>query len=166
MIDYLHALLPIITFIINVISQVCICRYVTRISLLKSLYIGFAIGLCSLISAELYYLTQASLFFSANIGSILVNIITYSALGYGYFHFVNLGETARRIRILRELYDSKGGLSMKGILAKYDAGQIVNNGQIIFNDGKYYIGSPLMLWIAKIIVKMKLIILGKKSEFD
>lgn len=95
-------------------------------------------------------------------------------MGYCYFHFINLGETARRIRILRELYDRKEGLSMEEIFKRYNAKEIferriarlINNGQIIYKDGKYYIGKPIMLLMAKMIVTMKLILLREKSEFD
>ena len=94
-------------------------------------------------------------------------------MGYCYFNYINLGETARRIRILREIYDSKEGLSMEEILKRYNAKEIIErrikrllkNRQIIYKDGKYYIGKPIMLVIAKIIVIMKVILLGKKSEF-
>jgi hypothetical protein len=123
---------------------------------------------------EFVSLGPVFLYLPENIFSAFANAFTYSALGYCYFHFINLGETARRIRILRELYDSKNGLSKDEILSKYNAHQIiskrierlVNNGQIIFKDGRYYIGHPMMLLIAKIIVMMKCMVLGKKSEFD
>src|SRR6185436_7042271 len=38
---------------------------------------------------------------------------------YVMFHFDNMGETARRIRILRELCRAPGGLSRQAILAAY-----------------------------------------------
>ena len=101
---------------------------------------------------------------------ITANFFTYLSLGYCYFHFINLGETARRIRILRELYDSKQGLSEKEILEKYNAEEIVvrrinrlmSNGQILYRDDRYYINSPIMLLISKIIIVLKLLFLGKK----
>jgi len=63
---------------------------------------------------------------------------------------------------------------MKEILSRYNAKSVVemrirrliNSGQITYNNGRYYIGSPVLLLMAKIIITMKLIILGKKSEFD
>ncbi|MEK6683024.1 MAG: hypothetical protein AABY79_13800, partial [Nitrospirota bacterium] len=78
------------------------------------------------------------------------------------------------IRILRELYDSKEGLSLEEILQRYNAKEIVekrisrliNNGQVLYKDGRYFIGSPVMLMISRIIVTMKLLLLGKASEFD
>lgn len=96
------------------------------------------------------------------------------ALSYCYFVFINLGETARRIRILKEVLDAPEGLSLEEILRRYNANEIIErrlqrllvNGQIIIRDDKYYIGKPLMLWMAKIVVAFKFILLGKKSEFD
>ena len=174
MIGYLHIFSPVISLGVNVMCQVCCCRYIRGFSLLKSIFVGFALGILSLLFLEFYCFKQLSLSLSGNVCSILVSAVTYSALGYGYFHFVNLGETARRIRILRELYDSKEGLSMGEILERYNAKDIIekriyrliNSGQIIYKNGRYYIGSPVMLVIARIVVRMKLTVLGKKSEFE
>jgi hypothetical protein len=104
----------------------------------------------------------------------VTNFLIYAALGYCYFHFINLGETARRIRILRELYEAPDGLPLEGILERYNAKHIVemrlrrliHNGQIVERDGRYYIGSPVMLLIARSITLLKVVILKKKSEFD
>ena len=174
MMGYLNAFAAVIALGGNVVCQVCTARYVAGLSLLKSLYVGFILGIFSLMFIELYWLKQAHLSLTGNMFSILANVITYSALGYCYFHFVNLGETARRIRILRELYDSKDGLSMDGILFVYNAEEmigkridrLISSGQIICRDNRHYINIPIMLLTAKVIVTMKLILLGKKSEFD
>ena len=85
-----------------------------------------------------------------------------------------MGETARRIRLLRELCDSSDGLSKEGILDRYNAKEIIDirmkrllgNGQVVLRNGSYFIGNPTMLFFSGIIVFMKLLILGKKSEFD
>ena len=174
MLIYLYVFLPIICLAINVLCQIYICRYITGFSLLRSVFIGFALGICCLVFAELYFLNQAYLSLSGNIASIFVNVITYIALGYGYFHFINLGETGRRIRILRELYESKAGLSQKEIMERYNVKEIlekrinrlINNGQIVYKDGKYYIASPIMLLIVRTTDLMKIILTGRKSEFD
>ena len=173
-VSYLEVLSPVIGLVINVLFQVLGVRYIANIGLLKSIFLGFAVGLFSVITLEAYGFFTMSKSEQDFIAIIIVNLVTYSALGYCYFHFLNLGETARRIRIVRELYDSEGGLSLDGILARYSALDIVqkrverllNNGQISEKNGRYYVGSPVMLIMAKIMVAMKLIFLGKKSEFD
>lgn len=172
--DYLHVLNPIISLAINVIIQIFSFRYFSNLGLLKSEYLGFATGFLSIFIFEFYISFLSSVSGKDSIALLISNSIIYSALGYCYFHFINLGETARRIRILREIYDSKDGLSMNEILERYNAKEIVekrinrllNNGQIIYKDGRYYIGNSIVVLIAKIIIAVKFLLLGEKSEFD
>ncbi|MFA5337137.1 MAG: hypothetical protein WC330_02235 [Candidatus Omnitrophota bacterium] len=164
-----YAFLPVVSFILNVICQVFGMRCIKSLGLLKSIFFGCAFGLVILSITIFIYLNG-----KANLSQIIYSFVTYGALSYCYFHFINLGETARRIRLLRELMDSKDGLSVSEILEHYNAkeiiekrlGRLIKSGQIIYRDGRYYIGKPIMLLIASIIVKLKLIILGKRSEFD
>ena len=78
--------------------------------------IGFICGILSVFAVEIAFARTASRNGLDALGQILLNAVIYAALGYCYFHFINLGETARRIRIIRELYDAKTGLSPEEIL--------------------------------------------------
>jgi hypothetical protein len=167
--DYINVINPILTFSINIATQILCVRFIMK-GLLKSLFSGFAVGLLSLLFLQLF----TAFLDIAFLPNLTVNIIIYSSLGYCYFHFVNLGETARRIRILRELNSSRDGLTLEEILKRYNAKKMVelrlqrliNSEQVILKDGKLYIGKPLLLLISKTIILMKLVILGKRSEFD
>ncbi len=169
-----HTFSPVFGLLANVMFQLALCRYVRNLRLLHSVFIGFVCGSVVLLFSEIAYAYAMNLSLMDSLGQIAVSTISYAALGYCYFHFINLGETARRVRIVREIYDSKTGLSMKEILERYNAksivdmriSRLVNNGQVIYRDGRYYIGKLTVLLMAKIIVSMKLIILGQKSEFD
>lgn len=167
--DYINIINPIFAFSINVATQILCMRFIMK-GLLKSLFSGFAVGLLSLLFVQLF----AAFLNIAFLPNLMVNVVIYSSLGYCYFHFINLGETARRIRILRELYDSNGGLTLEEILKRYNAKRMVelrlqrllSNGQVILKDGILFTGKPVLLLISKIILLMKFIILGQKSEFD
>lgn len=169
---YLHPFAPLLSFMFNIVCQVSYCRYKRKSSLLVSIFFGFFVGLLSLFFIEGYSLRHLSVL--DGLGYTLVNTITYSALGYGYFHFLNLGETARRIRLLIELADACEGLSLPELLKRYSHEEIVEkrlrrllkSSQIISKDNRYYIGKPFMLIASKMILFLKLCILGKKSEFD
>jgi len=108
------------------------------------------------------------------IAIIITNIIIYVSLGYCYFHFINLGETARRIRLLREIYDSDVGLTTFELLKLYNAKEVflyrierlLKNKQILLQNDRYLIGNPTILWVANIIIFLKFLVLGKRSEFD
>lgn len=168
--SYINIFSPIFGLITNILIQAISFRLVPKYGLMKSIFLGFFSGAFCFFMAEFYIFLIVSDNKIDFIPIIAANFFTYLSLGYCYFHFINLGETARRIRILRELYDSKQGLSEKEILEKYNAEEIVerrinrlmSNGQILYTDGRYYINSPIMLLISKIIIVLKLLFLGKK----
>lgn len=169
---YAHTLSPVLGLLINIISQITIARYVRKLSPLRSLLPGFLIGLAVMFTVEIVYSLTRNLTIVALIAELVLNTITYGSLGYCYFHFINLGETARRVRIVRELLESKDGLSMSELLECYNASEIIDvriqrllkNKQIVLRDSKYFIGKSVMLYIARLIVVMKIVILGRKSE--
>ena len=103
---FLLILNPLIALGCNVISQLLFIRLNQRMGLLKSEYAGFLIAGIILVSLEwLRYLLVPQRCFIFLL-TFVTNSIIYAALSYCYFNFVNLGETARRIRILRELNDA------------------------------------------------------------
>jgi hypothetical protein len=166
---------PIFGLIVNAFVQTFTFRCMKRIRLLKSVFIGFAAGLLGMLLIEMSLWHEFLGVSSVDIlCGLVVNIITYSLLGYCYFHFINLGETARRIRILRELYEHKEGLSKSEILERYNAKEIVekrmnrlvNKHQIFLKNGKYYIGNRTMLLITKIIYTLKRMIFGKRAQME
>ncbi|MFC1558368.1 hypothetical protein ACFL40_03335 [candidate division KSB1 bacterium] len=173
--NYLHVFIPIFALIINICAHILLFRFISRIGLLIAVIISFFIGFFCLIAFECYVFFSVSQYTMGLIYLFTANGIIYSLLGYLYFQFVNLGETARRIRIMRELYSSKDGLSMEEILKRYNAKEIIGRrinrlvraNQVKCKNNKYYIkGMPFILFLSKTIVTMKLILLGKRSEFD
>lgn len=162
---YLKALIPLVAFGFNVLSQILSFRTLRKIGLLNSVFTGFICGFLVLCMFSNFIEAPAS---------FLAYAVTYASLGYCYFHFINLGETARRIRILRELYEAPDGLSLDGLLARYNAKEIIERRlsrliqtrQIVLKGGRYYIGKPFVLWMARGLVALKSLLLGKKSEFD
>jgi hypothetical protein len=155
---------PIICFIVNVLMQVVMCRYKLSKGMLKTELTGFLSGLLFLF-LNLIFQSYISVYI------LIVNLIIYTALSYCYFHFINLSVTARRIRIVRELYQYENGLTKTEILRKYNAkdmvenriNRMINSGQIITKNDRLYIGKPILLLIAKIMVLLKIIIIGRKS---
>ena len=166
-------MIPIICFPLNVLFQVVSYRVIPKIGLLKTELSGFVFGLFGLFIMEaITFLTFPIL--TINVFSVLItNLIIYLSLSYCYFHFVNLAVTARRIRLLRDLNNSEDGMTMDEILLQYNSRdmvqnrieRLVNSGQVIYKNNRYYIGRPAMLWSARIILIMKQLVLGKRSEF-
>ena len=173
MIYYLQLLIPVISFMICVIFQIMYCRYRGK-RLFKSIVFGTFWGFIVYIISELLILIFLYNSILDSVFYLVLNGLIYLSLSYCYFHFLNLGETARRIRLVRELAESKDGLTLEELLAKYNAdemvkrrlGRLLDKKQILCKDDRYFINNKLMLIISKIIILLKLIILGKKSEFE
>lgn len=171
--DYMRAAIPIFGLAINVLSQMISFRILPERGLLNSVFLGFFSGFFILFIFEFYIFLQQFALTKESAAILIVHLVTYMSLGYCYLHFINLGETARRIRILRELFDAPDGLSLDEILRRYNAQEIIErrlqrllkNSQIIVKNDIYYIGKPIMLWMARIVVAFKFILLDKKSEF-
>lgn len=109
-------------------------------------------------------------------GTALAHLLTYLLLTYAYvIGFFNLGESARRIRLVIELHQAgPRGLTLAEVLAAYDARTIVElrlarlrtGGQVVERDGRYVLRGRLMLRAAKALGLMKVVLLGGRSEFS
>jgi hypothetical protein len=101
-------------------------------------------------------------------------LLTYVALAYCYvIGFFNLGESARRIRLLIDLHQAgPRGLTLDEILSAYNARMIVDirlqrmitAGQIRERDGAFYTRSRIMLTAARLLVWLKIAFLGSPNE--
>lgn len=105
----------------------------------------------------------------AGAGDLLANVLLSAVLGYGYLHFVNLGSTARRLRLLHELEGAPGGLTETEILARYNGAEVVarrverlvSSGQVDF-DGRRYRPNPSAMRLAAVcFMALKRLIYGK-----
>ncbi|MDD5436724.1 MAG: hypothetical protein PHX20_04180 [Candidatus Omnitrophica bacterium] len=171
---FIYVMAPVIGLSANAVGQIVSFRSMPKMGLLKSIYLGFSAGLVTVIAVDILYWKCFYALFQRMLFPGIANVFIYAVLGYCYFHFVGLGETARRIRMLGEIYGSRDGLSLKEILARYNADEIVKkriarllgNGQLVYKDGRYFIGRPVVLFIAGTVMVLKLLFLGRKREAD
>lgn len=171
MTDDLLALAPLIGLTVNTLVLLILVRRQRRWGLLRCEYLGFAGGAASVAIISLSALIQGG-DTSRVIYHSLLGSLSYAALGYCHFHFVNLGETARRIRLLRELDEAGGELAHDQLLARYGAREItakriarlLNSGQIVQREDRYFIAETTVLKIARTMRNAKLLLVGKESE--
>lgn len=85
-------------------------------------------------------------------------LLTYALLAYSYFHLFNMGETARRVRILIELREH-GNISVEELKLFYDAGAILDRrierlaalGQVRLEDGRIVLSSRRLYLAAAVM---------------
>lgn len=171
------ALAPFFAHVACVLAHVLLTRFRPGLFRLKAAVYSFLAGML-FIGGVIWMFRVRMLPVSLwdTIGYAMLWIVSYLCLVYCYFFgFFNLGESARRVRLLIELYlAGERGMTLEEILSAYNARMIVaarldrllSSGQIIEKDGRYFVGKPIMLYLAKALVLMKVLFLGGKSEFD
>lgn len=150
---------------VSVLAQLYIYRNMLRKSLYWSIFGGILIGFAVLVIAGTQIVGLKSSVFWANVA-------IYLCFGYIYFHFNNMGETARRIRILIELFNARRPMSQSELIIRYDSEEIVNRrlrrmvsaGQILDRNGRFYLGNRSFLVMARIIQRARTILWGRGAR--
>ena len=169
----LRLAIPLAAMCLNVAAQVLSKRYLLkRNAVLRSEAAGFAVGLLFVVGGNI----ACPCGLAQRLGGAASDVLMYVTLAYGYFHFVNLSVTARRIRLLRELGAvGDDGLTRAELLERYGPRDVIGvrldrltgSGQIVEREGRYYGARRFPVWwAAQLITAMKLLILGKRSEFE
>jgi hypothetical protein len=164
--DYLfQLLLPLASTLFSILCQILWLRWRAQRELLHSVFFGLAMGLTALLFLSGWWPAPV-------LGEVWplrgVNLILFLAANYCYLHYLNIGEASLRIRLLKEIEKSPGGLSREKIEELYSARTIVDarlrrlseNGQIDCHEGRYRVarGEILRLalffrWVKKIFFK-------------
>ena len=170
----LVATLPIAAFVASVIAHVVVSRLWPRLPRHHGLLLGVVAGFAVLAALGTTVWPPGPAH-GDRVAYPLLWGIAYLGLAYSYiFGFFNLGESARRIRLLIELHEAGDrGLTLDELLAAYNARiilglrleRMLTGGQIVERDGRYFIGSRFMLATARLFVGLKLVFLGARSEF-
>ncbi|MBN2290532.1 MAG: hypothetical protein JXQ83_14455 [Candidatus Glassbacteria bacterium] len=157
---------PLISLAVFAAVQVLVYRLFPRAGFFRSLMTGLGCGLPAvLIISVLAGCPRAE----GNVClQVVVNVVIYLLLGYCHTVFLLLGETALRIRIMRDLMESPSGLSLAEIYARYNARQIVElrlerllkHRQLVEKKGMYYTGNPVFYLVARCIRLLQLLVLG------
>ena len=166
------ALLPmLIGGVVMVVAQIGVIRISGALPLLRAWVFGVVAGLCFVLGTTGWICFLLGRNLADSLIALFTNGAIFACVAYGYFHFVNLGETARRIRILWELRESADGLSYHDILSRYDSAEIIdrrihrliNTGQIIDQNGRLYATGTSVLLMAKILSLLKRVFLRRAT---
>lgn len=106
------------------------------------------------------------------IALVAVNAWATAALAFGYFNFVNLGFTSLRVRLLRELLQNGGELTLSEISRRYASNEIrdirlarlLENGTLRRHQGRYRLANAnRFLLIARVLDWTRRFTFGDRS---
>ena len=98
--------------------------------------------------------------------------LTYAALAWCYFHFVNLGIASLRIRVLEEIIEAGGSLQAQALRQRYDdtdmaetrIQRLLAGGHVVMRDQRFHSGRPAFLIIARTFELGRSLIIGARAE--
>jgi len=151
--QFYHFLVPVISVLSFFLFQFIALRTFIGKSYIGIWIIGLVFGVIITIVSHLCIIVMMNDSILNGTLSGLINICTFLLLALLYLTIIQLGISSLRIRIMLELEESDDGLNSMDVLRNYNAEKILQtrldrlerSGQIIVNQGKYYLGRALVL---------------------
>jgi hypothetical protein len=159
---------PVAGLALYAVSHVALARLMRGRGPYAALVTAFIPGLACALLATCAALRMMKSGRADWVAYLALNVTTYAALGWGYFHFVNLGIASLRIRILEELVDAGGELPAESLGMLYNDEEVItmrirrlcSGRHLVEHDGRYRIGSRRFLAIARIFDGLRALIFG------
>lgn len=166
-------LAPVVGLLAYCVSHILLARWAYSQRPYPALMLGFVSGLIGVAAVSAAALAAMQ----SGIGDVLgygtLNLLTYLALAFGYFNFINLNIASLRIRMLHELWQSDGGLTKEELLSRYNTDDVIatriarltRGGHLVEREGRLYSGRLRFLVVARIFDLLRWFILGaERSE--
>jgi hypothetical protein len=161
--DWIVTLASIIGLAANAIAQIVSAHLFRRTN--QSIAFGALCGL--MVTVGVLWLTTTLTAQTAPVWSMI--LLTYAALGFGYWAFLNLNLTSLRIRMIRELLHTDGGISRIELMGRYSPDEFLrrrlerlesSSKQLSrLEDGRWRLKSRTLLTVADIMGVARVIIM-------
>lgn len=159
---------PVIGLAAYCLGQITVARSTPGRGPYHSLCIGFLVGLV-VVGAVAAWAAGRMDVTAADRGAYLaLDVLTYLALAFGYFNFVNLTVASLRIRLLEELTHGEGLLSREALLQRHSSANVValrldrliRGGHLVDRNGRLFSGRLAFLLVARIFDGLRWAIIG------
>lgn len=154
-----------------ILLQIIMHRVGVTRSIIKSFFVCFIIGLITLITTQILFLTQLHSTGTEVAFILTLNLLIYFSSAYCFINFLNIGDTSIRVRILAELADN-GPHTEVEIIDKYGAQKIaelrisrlIASDQIRVKGNNLFPGKPRQILLAKAYLLLRRIIFGNTGN--
>jgi hypothetical protein len=162
--EWLLTFAPIIGLGTNCLTHI-LCRKVLELRTGYTLVCGFLLGL--VIMAVAVAANVPAAISIADLAGLWATLgLTYVALAFGFWAFLNLNMTSLRIRMLRELLYSEHGMSRAELFCRYSAEEFLwrrlarleRSGDLALVDGRYRLGSQKLRYLDRCLKVLRAVI--------
>lgn len=159
---------PVLGLAAYCLVQIVVARSMPGRGPYHSLKLGFMAGLIVALSVSGWAVGRMAIGLEDRIGFVVLTLLTYLALAFGYFNFVNLTVASLRIRLLEEIGEAGGALPAATLKAAYNSSEVVairlqrlvQGGHLVEKDGRLHTGRLPFLIVARIFDGLRWFILA------
>jgi hypothetical protein len=163
---------PVLGLVVYCLAQILIARSMPGRSPYHSLKLGFICGLFAATVVSVWGVGRMPISPQDRVGYVALNLLTYLALAFGYFNFVNLTVASLRIRLLEEIREAGGALPAGALKAAYNSGEVVairlqrlvQGGHLVEKDGRLHSGRLQFLIVARVFDGLHWFIFGRRGN--
>ena len=163
---------PLLGLATYCLAQIMIARTAPGRSPYHSLRLGFVAGLLIVMAVSGWGVGRMGICWQDRMGLWILDFLTYLALAFGYFNFVNLTIASLRIRLLEEIWASGGALAADALKSAYNSHEVVairlqrliQGGHLVEKNGRLHSGRLPFLIVARIFDGLHLFIFGRREK--
>ena len=163
---------PVLGLAAYCLAQILIARSIHGRSPYHSLKLGFICGLIAAMVVSGWGVGRMPISPQDRVGYVVLSLLTYLALAFGYFNFVNLTVASLRIRLLEEVGEAGGTMPAATLKAAYNSREVVairlerlvQGGHLVEKNGRLHSGRRPFLIVARIFDGLRWLILGGKKQ--
>jgi hypothetical protein len=163
---------PVLALATNCGAHVAVARISGNSGPYRAIVRAAFVGLGVVVALTLVGCGRLSLSRDDVVAFLVLNVVTYLALSFDYFSFVNLCLTSLRIRMLREILGAGGSLAGKRLGGLYDdrglmnlrIGRLVNGGHLVLRHGRLYSQKGFFLAIATLFDWLRWFVMGSTGD--
>jgi hypothetical protein len=171
--EWLLTFAPIIGLGTNCLTHI-LCRKVIGLRTGYALVCGFLLGLS--VMAAIVAANRPEAVSTVDLAGLWATLgLTYVALAFGFWAFLNLNMTSLRIRMLRELLHYDSGMSRAELFGRYSAEEFLRrrlarlerSRDLALSHGQYSVGSRKLLYVDYCLKMLRAVIFaGAASKKD
>lgn len=163
---------PVLGLAAYCLAQILFARLMAGRSPYHSLKLGFICGLIAAMAVSGWGIGRMPISPQDRVGYVVLNLLTYLALAFGYFNFVNLTVASLRVRLLEEIREAGGALPADAVEAAYNSRgvvairlqRLVQGGHLVDKDGRLHSGRLPFLIVARIFDGLHWFIFGRRGR--
>lgn len=111
---------------------------------------------------------------SGGMANILASCLLFASWWFIFLNFVQTSQSSLRVHVLRELMRAGGAVDRSALMERYNNRALValrlerllSGGAVVERNGRYFVTSGALTFLARFFRALKIAILGRPSEFQ